>query len=145
MASFLLAVITLMVGLAYGAGTVTQSYVSKTNSVSLLTYTWTADASAATVPATASTVSIDGYVILVITNPGSTAPTDNYDITLTDADGVDVMGGTLANRDAANTEQAVPMIGAVYGGRWVSGIITLNITNNSVNSATGTVQVFVQR
>jgi len=131
---------------AMAAGTVTQTYVQKTNNVSCLTYSWTADASAHTVPATASTVAIDGYVILVVTNPDDdTAPTDQYDITLTDADSCDVMGGTLADRSDTNTEQAVPKIGNVYGGRWVSGILTLNISNNSVNSAAGTVAVYIQR
>jgi hypothetical protein len=41
-----------------------------------------------------------------VTNPGATAPTDNYDIVVNDADGVDVAAGVLANRDTANSEQA---------------------------------------
>jgi len=127
------------------AGTVTQTYTKVTDDVRCLTYSWTGDAADGSVPATASTISVDGYIILVITNPGSTAPTALYDITLTDGDSVDVMGGQLANRSATATEQAVPKIGTVYGGRWVSGILTLNITNQSVHSATGTVKIFIQR
>jgi len=127
------------------AGTVTQTSTNVSKDVTQLTYTWTADASDGSVPATSSEQSYDGYVVLVVTDPGSTAPTDNYDITLTDGDGVDIMGGTLANRDTANTEQAVPKIDAVYGARWVSGAITLTITNNSVNSATGEVKIWIVR
>ena len=36
-----------------------------------------------------------GYVLHVTTDPGSTAPTANYDITLTDDHAVDIMGGEL--------------------------------------------------
>ena len=43
-----------------------------------------------------------------MTNPGATAPTDNYDIVVNDADSVDVAAGVLANRDTANSEQAYP-------------------------------------
>ena len=127
------------------AGTVTQTLDKMTKDVYRLTYTWTGDASDGSIPATTSTWAIDGYVILVVTNPGTTKPTDNYDITLTDTDSVDVMGGELANRDNTNTEQVVPKIDTVYGGRWVSGHLILTITNQSVNSALGTVVVYIQR
>lgn len=130
---------------AFAAGTVTQAWTYPTSKVKVLTFSWTADAAAATVPATASNDNMDGYIILVVTDPGTTAPTDNYDITLTDGNSVDAMGGNLADRDTANTEQAVPKIGTVYGGRYVSGILTLNISNNAVNSATGTVKIYIER
>jgi len=143
---FVLLIICLAIAnLALAAGTVTTTISRATNDTVKIVFAWTADASDGSVPATATTQTIDGYVVLVITNPGGTAPTDNYDITLTDADSVDIMGGTLADRDTSNSEHAVPKIGAVYGGRWVSGTITLNITNNSVNSATGTVTIYVQK
>jgi hypothetical protein len=78
----------------------------------------------------------------VLSNLG---PTDNYDITITDAHGVDVMGGELNNRDAINSEQALPKIDAVYGGGIINETVTLNISNNSVNSATGTVTLYIDR
>lgn len=53
-------------------------------------------------------VTIDGQILRVVTNPGATAPTDNYDITFVDADGQDVMEGFLANRDTTNTEVVYP-------------------------------------
>lgn len=91
---------------------------------------------------------VNAYVIMVITDPGATAPTDNYDITIlsTEMSGgtIDIMGGELANRDTADTEQAVPKIGStVYGTRFVRGKITLTISNNSVNSAAGVVLVYI--
>lgn len=51
---------------------------------------------------------IHGHDVAITTNPGSPAPTDNYDITLTDEDGLDVLNGKAANRDTANTERIDP-------------------------------------
>ena len=105
---------------------------------------WTADSADGSVPATASPA-FNGYVFLITTNPGGTAPTDNYDITLTDSDTVDVAGGELANRDTTTSEQVVPKVGAVYGSRYVETGVTLNLSGNSVNSATGTVKIYVYK
>jgi hypothetical protein len=115
----------------FADGTVTQTYTLVKDNVVCLTQTWTADASAATAPATSSTSDIDGYLTMVVTNPGTTAPTDDYDITLTDSDAIDVMDGALADRDEANSE--------------VEGQITLNISNIAVNGTTGVVKVYHQR
>lgn len=43
---------------------------------------------------------------------GALAPDDNYDVTLLDEDGVDLLVGLGANRDTANTEHVAPMLGA---------------------------------
>ena len=92
-----------------------------------------------------STNPVDGYLVLVVTDPdGTSVPTDNYDITLTDDEGVDVMGGALANRDTANTEQALPKIATSYGGRWVNGLITLNI-ESAGNATSGEVILTIQK
>ena len=81
---------------------------------------------------------------MVITDPGTEAPTADYDITLTDADGVDVMGGELADRHTTATEQAVPKIGdTVYGTRFVKGPLIFAITNNSVNDAAGEIFIYI--
>lgn len=65
-----------------------------------------------------------------ITDPGSPAPTDNYDLTLLDNYGVDVLGGEGANRDTINPEQGVPALNAsVYGDRIVDFNLTFGIAN----------------
>lgn len=51
---------------------------------------------------------LKGFIARVVTNPGATAPTDDYDIALNDEDGVDVMATTLNNRDTATSEQVIP-------------------------------------
>ena len=139
--SFAIAGLLLCVFIAtsYAAGTVTQVLTPNNRTgVHKLVFAYVADSGGGSVPATASNAPIDGYVFLVTTNPGTTAPTANYDITLTDTDGVDIMAGDLADRSATVSEQE----DAAYGSRYVEGILTLTITNNSVNSAVGTVNVY---
>ena len=130
------------VGSALGAGTITQSDVQIYPNTRALTFTCTADAAAHTYPVTASDGNIDGYVFLVVTNPGTVGPTDNYDITLTDSEGIDIMGGELADRSNSAEEQAVPLIGAVFGSRYVRGPLTVTITNNSVASAVVIIRIY---
>lgn len=54
------------------------------------------------------TVGLDGQLLKFVTNPGAVAPSDNYDITLVDEDGLDVAQGLLANRDTTNSEEVYP-------------------------------------
>jgi len=140
----IIALLLLIPSMAFAvAGTATQTWTSVNNSVSSLTFAWTANSGTGAMPAIASESNIDGYVFMVVTNPGTTAPTDDYDITLTDSDGVDVMGGKLVDRDTANSEQTIPLVGSGLGSRFVSGVLTMNISGNIVHSATGTVTVFI--
>lgn len=108
---------------------------------------FTADASDGSVPS--STVSASTYglyglnLYAVETNPGSTAPTDNWDVAITDSDSVDVCGNT-ANRDQSNSEY-VYCATSTQPYKVVDGDLTVAITGNSVNSATGTVKlIFVK-
>jgi hypothetical protein len=85
----------------------------------------------------------EGRIAELTTNPGTTAPTDNYDLTLIDAEGADRLQGVGANRDTANTE-SVPV---VYSGSTIHppvglwDVLTLKLANNAVNSATGRIQI----
>lgn len=98
------------------------------------------DAATGAIPATVLPV-FEGRLLELTTNPGATAPTDNYDITLVDAEGIDRLQGVGLNRDTANTESAIP----VYSGSTIhpvvsrSDVLTLTFANQSVNSATGRV------
>jgi len=107
----------------------------------IITLSWTADAAAATVPnkvIDVSTYDVMGwYLYSAETNPGTTAPTDNYDIVINDADGVDIAGGLLMNRDTSTTELVCVGISA-HGYPIVRGNLTFVLSNNAVNSATGT-------
>jgi len=124
----------------FAAGSVTSKKDKHGNKVNTYTMSWTGDVSSGLVPQTASPV-FNGWIFMVVTNPGS-APTDNYDITLTDAAGVDIVDGNLANRDAANTEQVAPNI--TGGRRFVSGGITLLVTGTTAAGATGDIIIYVE-
>lgn len=72
---------------------------------------WTSDDTTGAV--TATTKKISGRLLKVVTDPGTAAPTANYDIAITDDESVDVLSGlggtggtapSLANRHTSNTE-----------------------------------------
>jgi hypothetical protein len=138
--------------IAFAEGSVT---VSKTTvnggDIEIISFAFIANASgAATVPATSSSSVYPGdkagYIIKVVTDPGATAPTDDYDITLVDSTtNADLLGGEGSNRDTANSEEAVPKIGNAYAANLAPVAFTLNLTGNSVNSATGTVYVYIAK
>jgi len=76
-----------------------------------------------------------GRVVGFIANPdGTDAPTDNYDVTITNEDGVDVLGGAGANLDTANSEMMAPMIGnltssfTAYGSPFVASKLQVNMS-----------------
>lgn len=107
------------------AGTATIAETRHTT-VKKIAWTWTSGTGAEGGTVTSTTThAYDGKCELLTTDPGSTAPTDDYDITITDSDGVDVLGGGGTDRDAANTEQVLSSnLGAVAGSK-----LTLNVTN----------------
>jgi hypothetical protein len=125
------------------AGTITETH-TKRGPIGLVTLSFTADAADGSLPSTNLATKISGNIVALETNPGATAPTDNYDIVVNDADGHDVLEGVGANRDTATTEK----VAVVYSGTAIhppvsiEDVLSLVITNNSVNSAVGTVKIY---
>lgn len=112
------------------AGSITFAMHEPAPSVGRVVATCIADAADGSFPATA-VPAFEGRLIAIETNPGSPAPTDNYDITLVDSEGFDRLGGAGANRDTSTTESA-----AITGGYAARGeALLLTIVNNAVNSA----------
>jgi hypothetical protein len=109
--------------------------------ITVMQFAWTTTA-VGSFTSTTSTYNGDGFLYMVETDPdGTAAPTDNYDITLTNANDVDVMGGALANRDTANTELTMPLLNANYVSIPVVGTLTLAITNAG-NEKSGKVRAY---
>ena len=106
----------------------------------VMTVTWTAHTDGSFT--STATPYFDGMVVMAETNPGSTAPTANYDITLTSSDGVDVFGGSLANRHTSTSERAMPLQNGNYTAVPVAGALTVGITGNSQSGATGTIKIY---
>lgn len=113
---------------------------------------WTSDDATGAVSGT-TTAKVVGRLVKGVTDPGSAAPTDNYDIAITDDEGVDVLAAcqsTLANRDTTNTEQAyflvldaaaTPLAQSVHP--IVCSTLTVAVTNAG-NSKTGQVILYVE-
>lgn len=98
---------------------------------------WTSDSATGAVSGT--TKKIVGTLIKGVTDPGATAPTDDYDIVITDSEGVNVLGNckdNLADRDTANTEEVyflVSNLAAVDSGGNLHPVVcdplTIAVTN----------------
>jgi len=118
------------------AGTVTTTE-STHRPVKRVKFSWTSSAGGAADATTSNTY--NGEVISFVTDPGATAPTASYDITITDADSVDVLAGAGANRHTSNTEYVLQ---ASLGG-CVDSTLTLAVTNAG-NAKDGAAYVYIR-
>lgn len=101
-----------------------------------------------------TTRKIVGELIKVVTDPGSAAPTDNWDVVLTDEEGVDLSVhlsdaaiAALIARDTANSEETyLPLedeAGTARIGLWPVVCDKLTVTvNNAGNSKTGQIIIY---
>lgn len=115
----------------------------------ILSVSWTADGAGAVadVAIPSDDLAMGGWFLYAIeTNPGATAPTDNYDVTLEDIDALDVLGGAGIDRDTANSEIAMPTLSAMPTMAPIaSGGLTLKVANNAVASAVGVIRLYFVR
>lgn len=101
-----------------------------------------------------TTQKISGELIKIVTDPGATAPTDNWDVVLTDDEGVDlsvhmddVAIAALIARDTSNSEETyLPLEDTAGTGRvgvWPVVCSPLTVTvNNAGNSKTGQIILY---
>jgi hypothetical protein len=92
-------------------------------------------------------------LVKAVTDPGSAAPTANYDIALTDDEGVDLLAAcqsTLADRHTANTEQVYFLVKDAAGTPLAQSLhplvcdtITVSVTNAG-NSKTGQIILYIE-
>lgn len=107
-------------------------------------WSWTSSSdgnvSAATVMGRVTALKYTGKIYDFVTDPSATSPSDNYDITIKDDDGVDVIRGQGANRDASVTEYAVDRsaLGVV-----VDSTLTLTVANAG-DSKKGDVYLYIE-
>lgn len=90
-------------------------------------------------------VSVDGLVYHVVTIPGATAPAANWDLTVEDSDGVDIMAGETQNRSGTVAEQAEPLFGTNYNPRMVVDGLTLKFTELATADAEGVVNIYYKK
>jgi hypothetical protein len=79
----------------------------------------------------------------MVTDPGATAPTDNYDIVITSGDSEDMLGGEGMNRDTSTSEQVTPAVGNAFAFPRIYETFTITLTNAG-NSKTGTIILYFE-
>lgn len=128
------------------AGTIVQTHTGNRGSLECLSIAWTAgtDAAAGTVAATISR--IEGTIEKIVFVPGTTTtqPDDNYDVTLSDQDGFDVLRGKGANLDEATNTEHDCITGTPVYHYPTMGLLTLAISGAGASN-TGTIRVFFRR
>lgn len=104
-----------------------------------------------TAGAASATVELNGTLLAVVFKPdsGGTQPTDAYDITVTDTQGIDILSGLGANLSNSTATKKCPLIAATDGTTTtavphaLSGSHTLTVSN--AGSAKGGTVVFYLR
>jgi hypothetical protein len=121
-----------------GTVTVTEEAPFAGGSLRKIRFDWTSDAAGAADAVTEK--AYNGCLERLVTIPdGVAAPTDNYDATLLDEDGADILMGAGANRDTANTEQVLASsLGCV-----ANDVLALHITNAG-NAKKGALLVYLR-
>lgn len=124
------------------AGTITLQHF-ELDHVRKIVATCVADAANGSFPDT-TLPRIEGRILAIETNPGSPAPTDNYDVTVEDQNAVDVLLGVGANRHTTTSQRAtvVHTSTSVHPCVAKSDALTLKIAGNSVNSAQAEVTIY---
>jgi len=79
-----------------------------------------------------------------VTDPRTPAPDGDYDLTLLDAYGVDILGGEGVDRHTTASEQGIPAIkSGVYGDRIIDTALTFTIAAAG-DSKQGTVILYLR-
>lgn len=129
-----------------GTLTTTQPQRFANSGISRHVIGWTSDASG---NVTGDTPTIQGTLLRVVFNPGATAPTDNYDVTLTDPAGIDVLAGQGTDLDTATSTDVAPLMPATDGTtttavpRVLNDVLSLSISNAG-NAKTGEIILYVR-
>jgi len=110
---------------------------------------WVSDSATGAVSGTSK--KITGTLLRAVTDPGATAPTDDYDIVITDDLSVNVLGNCiddLVDRDTATTEEVYLLVSNVAttdpGGNThpvVCDLLTFAVTNAG-NSKVGQIVLY---
>ncbi len=130
----------------------TFTYEREVGGIARVIAAWTSDGSGNASGTTA--VRVCGRLVKAVTDPGSAAPTDNYDVTITDDEDVNVLTAcqsSLLNRDTANSEETyflvldaaagTPLAQSVHP--VVCGTLTVTVSNAG-NAKSGQIILYVQ-
>jgi hypothetical protein len=77
----------------------------------------------------AATMVVHGFLTRVATDPEATAPTADWDFTLADISGADILGGEGADHHTSTSETFLPKVDGTAAYARVDGTLTLACTN----------------
>lgn len=156
----LLSLVAVAIAAAPRTGSWTETNARYGDGWRITTYLWAAD-STGVVETKVTDTFFRGLIKAVVTDPDTTtvpadadstgqAPSDNYDITLTNTDGLEIMGGSLSNRDTANTEWRAPV--AIVPGTldtlmielFNNSKLSIAVSGNDIPNARGYIKIFWQ-
>jgi hypothetical protein len=129
----------------------TFTYEREVGGIARVIAAWTSDGSGDASGTTG--VRVCGRLVKAVTDPGSAAPTDNYDVTITDDEGVNVLTACqtgLGNRDAATSEETYFLVLDAAGtplAQSVHPVVCSTLTfavANAGASKTGQIILYVQ-
>jgi hypothetical protein len=125
------------------AGTLVLTTADKGRGVTEYQFAWTSTAGGAVSGNTQNVKA--GTIVGAKFKPGTSGsqPTDLYDVTLVDADSVDVLVGTGANLSNATTTRAVPHL-STYGKVYFEGGTLDLVVANAGSAKSGTVYLWVK-
>lgn len=125
------------------AGTIAVTTSRAAQAIDKYSIAWVSDAAGAvsgnTFPIKACEIVQVGYV----PDGGGTQPTDLYDVTMTDANGVDVLGGTGADLSNAAAKVAVPAVSTYFRRTLEAGNLT-PVVAAAGNAKGGTIVLLVR-
>lgn len=88
-----------------------------------ITWTWTCT-DLGILTGARTTNKYTGELLRLITDPGSPAPTDNYDLTILDDDNIDALIGAGMNRHTTTTQQVIASsLGCVFESKLSAEIV----------------------
>lgn len=87
---------------------------------------------------------ISGYITLAVIIPGVPAPSNGYDVTLLDENGLDVFGSKGLGMSSTDTEQFQPCVDKETCQRVVNSKLRLIVSGNSNAAAQGVCKIYIQ-
>lgn len=125
------------------AGTITVTTSKAAQAIDKYAIAWVCDASG---NVSANTFPVEACELIQVRytpDGGGTQPTDLYDVTMTDANGIDVLGGTGANLSNAASTHHVPAVSTYFRRTLESGNLT-PVVANAGNAKGGTIVLLVR-
>lgn len=125
------------------AGSITVTTSRLSNAVAKYSIAWVSDASGDVSANTFAVKSGELLQVRYVPDSGGTQPTDLYDVTMTDANSVDVLSGTGANLSNATSTTVVPAVSTYFRRTLEAGNLT-PVVAAAGNAKGGTITLLVR-